>query len=32
MTSIAWNSDFDRACSLAKEAGKRVLLDFFSPT
>jgi uncharacterized LabA/DUF88 family protein len=31
MNEIAWNTDFDDACRLAKDAGKRVLLDFFSP-
>jgi hypothetical protein len=32
MSSITWSTDFDEACRLAKDSGKRVLLDFFSHT
>ena len=32
MTAIAWESDLELGCRRAREEGKLVLLDFFSPT
>ncbi len=32
MSGTVWSTGFDEACRLAKDAGKRILLDFFSPT
>ncbi len=31
MATIAWLSDIEDACRQAREHGKLVLLDFFSP-
>ena len=31
MTTLAWLSDLEPACQQAREHGKLVLLDFFSP-
>jgi hypothetical protein len=32
MPTITWERDFDQACRRARDEGKFVLLDFFSPT
>jgi hypothetical protein len=31
-TSVTWLDDFEQACKRAREQGRLVLLDFFSPT
>jgi hypothetical protein len=32
MSAISWTNDFEQACRWAREVGKLILLDFFSPT
>ncbi len=32
MSTINWQSDLEQALGQAREAGRLVLLDFFSPT
>jgi len=32
MSTVNWESDFEQACRRARDEGRFVFLDFFSPT